>query len=103
MTTKVTAEQMRDQIAQVRYAMNSVKGCANDDNIVAEKRHLANDLDVLADMSLTRKNLELTARQTTWIKVGRDLIASTGDVAQVIQHDPETLAACLDTLRKIGM
>lgn len=100
---KVTAEQMRDQISHIQYAMNSVKGCANGDNVVAEKRRLSSDLDELEAMVLARKNPELSERQATWIAEGRKLLATTGDVAQVLKQDPEMLAASLKLLRKIGM
>jgi hypothetical protein len=76
---KVSADQMRDQIAAVRDCMNSVKSCAKGDDKIAEKRHLANAIGELAVMTLARKNPKLTARQEMWLEQARDLLATSSD------------------------
>lgn len=100
---KTTAQQMRDQISHVQFNMNSVKGCANGDNKVAEKRFLATAIDELEGMTLAKRDVDLIARQTLWINEGRKLLATTGDVAPILKQDPETLAKCLEMLHTIGM
>jgi hypothetical protein len=98
-TNRVTADQMRDAITNVQRAMNSIKSCVKGDNMIAEKRFLTNDLDVLAGMALARKNHDLSERQASWLAAGRELLATSSDEGQVGQAPSQE---SLDLLRNLA-
>lgn len=85
---KVTADQMREQIANVRDCMNSVKSCAEGDNKVAEKKHLASAVAELAVMTLARKNAQLVARQEAMLEEARELLATSSDEGSKLPDPP---------------
>ena len=98
-TNRVTANQMRDAIANVQRARNDVSACVVGDNKIAAKSHLAKEIDALAGMILARKSPELSERQASWIANGRELLASSSDEGQVGQAPSQE---SLDLLRNLA-